>query len=105
MQQNLITLSRFSKLSNETFKGMIDRFRKLIADVRAIDPAQVPSETNLTAVLKNSILSIENLWVHLEYTENMSLDKMCEIITRWRGAGSNLVVSEPVANFVGKPGW
>ena len=65
----------------------------------------MPSETNLTAGLKNSILSIENLWVHLEYTENMSLDKMCEIITRWRGAGSNLVVSEPVANFVGKPDW
>ena len=37
VQQNLITLSKFSKLSNETFKDMIDRFRKLIADVRAID--------------------------------------------------------------------
>ena len=30
---------------------------------------------------------------------------MCDIITRWRGAGSNLGVSEPVANFVGQPDW
>ncbi len=44
----LILLSKFeANLAHETFKQMIDRFRKLIADVRAVDPTQVPSDTNL----------------------------------------------------------
>ena len=74
VQDNLIILGKFSKVSSETFKDMIDRFRKLIADVRAIDPAQVPSDTNLMAVLKHSIEKFENLWVHLEYDDKMNLD-------------------------------
>ena len=84
---------------------MIDRFDKMIADVRAIDPAQVPSDTNLMAVLKRSIEQFENLWLHLEYDEKMELERMCDIITRWRGSGSNLANSKHVANFVGKPDW
>jgi len=106
VQEQLIILGKFSKEPSETFKDMVDRFKKLIADVRAIDPLQVPSETNLMAVLKKAVEPIENLWVHLEFDEKMDLEKMFEIITRWRGAGANLAnfksVSElgSLANFV-----
>ncbi len=41
MQANLILLGKFNaNLANETLKQMIDRFKKLIADVRAIDPIE-----------------------------------------------------------------
>ena len=55
IQDKLITLSKFSKVPAETFKDMVDRFKQLFVDVRAIDPAQVPSEINLMAVLKNQL--------------------------------------------------
>ena len=106
VQDNLIILSKFSKIPSETFKDMIDRFRKLISDVRAVDPVQVPSEANLMSVLKNSVLQFESLWVHLEYDKLMDFETMCDIITRWRGSGANSAnfksVAElgTIANFV-----
>ena len=54
----MITLSKFAKVPTKTFKNMVDRFRKLVADVRAIYPSQVPSEINLMAVLKKTIESV-----------------------------------------------
>jgi hypothetical protein len=43
VQASLVSLEKFSEnfLAYETFKQMIDRFKKLIVDVRAIDPTQV----------------------------------------------------------------
>ena len=98
IQDKLITLSKFSKVPAETFKDMVDRFKKLVADVRAIDPAQVPSEINLMAVLKKSIEPIENLWAHLEFDDHMDLDKMCDTIIRWCGSGANLANFKSISN-------
>ncbi len=60
-QTNLITLGKFSKVHDKNFKKMIDRFKKLIADVRSIDAAQMPSDTNLLAITKKLILGFTAL--------------------------------------------
>jgi hypothetical protein len=44
---------------------MIDRYKKLIADVRSIDAAQVPYDTNL--IIKEAVLEFTALWAQLEY--------------------------------------
>ena len=108
LQNNLINLSQFTAdLSSESFKQMVDRFRKLISDVRAIDAAQVPSDTNLLAVLKESIVTVEGLWSQLEFnTPNITLDIAMDIISRWRTAKQSSGVktrSETVANFRSMP--
>ncbi len=91
VQANLIILGRFSaNLAHETFKQMVDRLKKMISDVRAIDPTQVPSENNLLAILKESVLPITALWGKLEFnTPGITLEIAMNIISRWRVAGGN----------------
>ena len=108
VQANLILLGKFSaNLANETFKQMIDRFKKLIADVRAIDPTQVPSENNLLAILKESVIPITALWAQLQFnTVGINLEIAMDVISQWRVAGNSEVVSRTVANFMGdNPAW
>jgi len=105
LQNNLITLGKFSKLPNEDFKEMTDRYKKLISDVRSIDDTQVPSDTNLLAILKESVVTFSNLWAQLEYnTPNINYDKAIDIISRWRvgGVSQNQSTSnaKAVANFM-----
>jgi len=108
LQTNLILLGKFkADLHNESFKQMIDRFRKLISDVRAIDAAQVPSDTNLLAVLKESIVSFEGLWSQLEFnTPNINLELAMDTISRWRTEAhtpQSEVMSRTVANLPTNP--
>ena len=62
----------------------IDGFKKLIGDVRSIDPTQVPTDVNLMGVLKEAVFSEQVLWGHLQFTDNITLDKMLEIISKWK---------------------
>ena len=67
---------------------MIDRYKTLIADVRSIDAAQVPHDTNLLAIIKEAVLGFTALWVLLEYnTPNINLEKAMDIISRCRVVG------------------
>ncbi len=76
---------------------MIDRFRKLIANVRAVDPTQVPSDTNLLGMLIESVIPITALWSRLEFnTVGINLEIAMDVISRWRIAG-NSQVSRTVA--------
>ncbi len=105
LQTNLITLGKFTAdLSSIFLKQMIDRFRKLIFDVRTIDASQVPSDKNLLAVLEESIVTVEGLWSQLEFnTPNSTLEIAMDIISRWRTAKQSSGVktrSETVANLV-----
>ena len=91
---------------------MIDRYKKLIADVRSIDAAQVPHDTNLLAIIKEAVLGFTALWAQLEYnTPNITLDKALDIISRWRVAGTSKNAEDDketknVANFVSDaPNW
>ncbi len=58
VQTNLILLGKFSmKLAHETFKQIIDSFKKLIADVRAIDRRRC----RRAQILKESVIPITAL--------------------------------------------
>ena len=52
IQGYLNSLGRVKRENNEDFKLFIDRFEKLIGDVRAIDAEQVPTDINLMGILK-----------------------------------------------------
>ncbi len=78
----------------------------MIAGVRAIDPTQVPSDTNLLAILKESVVTITALWSQLEFnTVGINLEIAMDVISHWRVAGNSLV-SRTVANFMSdNQGW
>ena len=57
VQAYLNQIGAFSFEANEDNKGFIDRFRKLVDDVRSIDETQVPTDLNLMGVLKKATLS------------------------------------------------
>ena len=54
IQGYLNEIGRVKHEANEDFKIFIDRFKKLIGDVRSIDPKQVPTDVNLMGILKES---------------------------------------------------
>ncbi len=47
---------------------MIDRYKKLTSDVLAIAVSQVPSDTNLLAVLEELIFIFEGLWSQFKFS-------------------------------------
>ena len=97
VQKYLINLGKFCFVQGEPYKETIDRFHKLISDVRSLAPVQV-----LMAILKEAIIvaDIQQLWSHLEFDPVMNVEKMCDIISRWRVAGaSSSSTSRPVANL------
>ena len=88
--------------SNEDSKVFIDRFRKLVDDVRSIDETQVPTDLNLMGVLKKAMLGHMVLWGNLEFnSDNMSLIRMMEIFPKWKPKESKH--SNDVANYSALP--
>ena len=69
-------------LPNEENNIFIDRFKKLVGEVRSIDPKQIPTEINLMGVLKEAMQEEESLWAHIHLSKNMSLDELTEIIAK-----------------------
>ena len=85
VQGYLNQIGVFNIEANEDNKVFIDRFRKLVDDVRSIDEAQVPTYLNLMGVLKKAMKSEEVLWGNLEFnSEGMSLSRMMDIISKWK---------------------
>ena len=93
MQAYLIALGKFGFLDNESYKETIDRFKKLISDVRALPPVQVPDDVSLMGILKEAIFvqKKQHLWSHLEYTPNINLETMIDVISRWCNMGTNFL--------------
>ena len=60
VQAYLIALGKFGFLDNESYKETIDRFKKLISDVRALAPVQVPDDVSLMGILKEAIFVQKN---------------------------------------------
>ena len=59
-------IGAFKTESNEDNKVFIDRFTKLVDDVRSIDESQVPTDLNLMGVLKKAMLDQDGvLWGNL----------------------------------------
>ena len=85
VQGYLNEIGAFKNEANEDNKVFIDRFRKLVDDVRSIDEAQVPTDLNLMGVLKKVMLEDVVLWGDLEFnSDNMSLSRMMDIISKWK---------------------
>ena len=57
VQGFLNEIGSFKNEANEDNKVFIDRFRKLVDDVRSIDETQVPTDLSLMGVLKTAMLS------------------------------------------------
>ena len=69
--------------SNEDNKVFIDRFRKLVDDVRSIDEKQVPTDLSLMGVLKTAMLSDKVLWGNLQLNQStMTLSHMMDTISK-----------------------
>ena len=84
IQGYLNEIGRVKHEANEDFKTFIDRFKKLIGDVRSIDPKQVPTDINLMGVLKEALSENEFLWGHLTITKNISLEEMMDTVVKWK---------------------
>jgi len=54
IQGYLNEIGRVKHETNEEFKIFIDRFKKLMGDVRSIDPTQVPTDVNLMGIFQLS---------------------------------------------------
>ncbi len=73
---------------------MINRFKKLIADVK-YQPDVGAAETNLLAILKESVIPIAALWSQLEFnTVGITLEIAMDVISRWCIAVNTEVVSK-----------
>ena len=98
IQGYLNEIGRVQYYGKEDFKIFIDNFRKLIGDVRSIDPMQVPTDVNLMGVLKKAVSSELVLWAHLNFADNITLDKMLDVISKWKSKTSKSE-STAVANY------
>ena len=87
--------------SNEDNKVFIDRFRKLVDDVRSIDEAQVPTDLNLMGVLKKATMNKDVLWGNLQFNSK-GMCRMMDIISKWKPKKSKK--SNAVANYSALPG-
>ena len=80
-------------------KIFIDRFKKLIGDVRSIDPKQVPTDVNLMGILIEALSGNEVLWGHLTFAKNISLEEMMDTVAKWKSKSqksTNIYCSELV---------
>ena len=107
IQGYLNEIGRVKHEANEDFKTFIDRFKKLIGDVRSIDPKQVPTDVNLMGVLKEALSENEFLWGHLTIAKNISLEEMMDTVVKWKSKTQKAQIStdSAVANYSAMPGY
>ena len=100
IQGYLNEIGRVKHEANEDFKIFIDRFKKLIGDVRSIDPKQVPTDVNLMGILKEALSGNEVLWAHLTFAKNISLEEMMETVSKWKSKSQKEeIIDSAVANY------
>ena len=105
IQGYLNEIGRVKHEANEDFKIFIDRFKKLIGDVRSIDPKQVPTDVNLMGILKEALSGNEVLWGHLTFAKNISLGEMMDTVSKWKSKSQKAQISDSaVVNFSSLPG-
>ena len=104
VQGYLNEIGAFKTESNEDNKVFIDRFTKLVDDVRSIDESQVPTDLNLMGVLKKAMLDQDGvLWDNLQFnSDGMSLSRMMDVISKWKPKETKK--SNAVANYFALPG-
>jgi len=105
IQGYLNEIGRVKHEANEDFKLFVDRFKKLIGDVRSIDPKQVPTDVNLMGILKEALSGNEVLWGHLTFAKNISLEEMMDTVSKWKSKSQKAQTSDfAVANYSSLPG-
>ena len=108
LQKLLIELNQLICKIGETPAQLIDRFNKITLGVTAIDAAQMPTEIQLIAILKNSISgAYKLLHVMLEVMVNLTLVQLKEKFINWEakhevgGAAEVQGTVRDIANFAG----
>ena len=48
----------------------------------------MPTDVNLMGILKETVLSEQVLWGHLQFTDSITLNKMLEVIFKWKSKTS-----------------
>ena len=91
IQNHLNKIGQFKQEQGEDFKNFVDRFKKLIGDVRSVDPNQVPSDLNLMGVLKEALSGNEILWGHLTLAKNITLPDMMDTVAKWKSSKSQKI--------------
>jgi hypothetical protein len=106
IQGYLNEIGRVKHEANEDFKIFVDRFKKLVGDVRSIDPKQVPTDVNLMGVLKEALSGHEVLWGHLTFAKNISLEEMMDTVSKWKSKSQKAQISDSaVANYSSQPDY
>ena len=106
IQGYLNEIGRVKHEANEDFKIFIDRFKKLIGDVRSVDPKQVPTDINLMGILKEALSENEVLWGHLTLAKNISLEEMMDTVSKWKSKSQKAQISDSaVTNYSSQPGY
>jgi uncharacterized membrane protein YgcG len=107
LQKLLVELNQLVCKAGETPAQLIDRFNKITLGVTAIDAAQMPTEIQLIAILKNSISgTYKLLHVMLEVMVGLTLPQLKERFLNWEpkhevGGSAETTVVRSVANFAG----
>ena len=71
LQGYLNEIGHFKLNQNEENNIFIDRFKKLVGEVRSIDAKEVPTDIGLMGVLKEATREKESLWAHIFLSKNM----------------------------------
>ena len=107
LKSHLTTLTQFKfspkEIEKQDFKGVVDRFKQAIGNVRAIDPRQVPTDEMLMTTLKGAIEDQNQfLWGLLTIDKQMTLERMLSLTSEWTIKA--LPQSASVANYLSLPG-
>ena len=63
----------------------------------------MPTDVNLMGILKEAVSSELVLWAHLNFADNITLDKMLNVISKWKSKTSKSD-STAVATYSAWPG-
>ena len=92
MENLLKEIGRVKHEANDDFKIFVDRFKKLIGDVRSVDPKQVLTDVNLMDVLKEALSGNEVLWGNLTLAKNISLEEMMDTVAKWKSKSKKVQI-------------
>jgi hypothetical protein len=103
LQVHLNTLGQFEMTDSENLKQMVDRFNKVMGEIRSIDASQLPTDLNLMGILKNAVKKVPILYAFLEYHQSPNLMDFLSMVTKWN-LDDKATDSSAVANYTNLPG-
>ena len=97
----IVKFEQLTMTAIETLPDFIDRMRDCIAEIRACDPSQVPTDEQIAIRAKAGIeFAFPHLYAALQVAQKLSLEDLFELMDAF--TGKNKLVDEEkieIANF------